>query len=392
MLDAIYVEKYYNSMKKLLYQKFLIDNLKIFTVITLSIGLIVWVIQAVGFLDFITEDGHGLVVYFYYTALNFPKIIHRIFPFVFFISLFYQIYQYEMKNELLIFWTHGVNKMNFVNTILSYSIFILVIQIFLGGFISPMSQDSARSYIRNSNVDFFPSLIKEGKFIDTVSKLTIFIESKNPNGEYQNIFLNDAINSSKGVKGTRSQMIYAKKGLLLDNGNYRYLELHDGRVVNRNGDKITNFKFEKIDFDLTGYDSATTTYPKTQEASSKDLFKCLYYYYKNRLQDFKADYLRCTNNSFKNIRQEFLKRFYKPIYIPLLALASCFLVISSKESIHYNKFRIFLFIIIFLIIVISEISLRYSSNTEIGLYFFYLSPLLLFFFLYTYLYKKVNKI
>jgi lipopolysaccharide export system permease protein len=379
-------------MKKLLYQKFLIDNLKIFTIISLSIGLIVWVIQAVGFLDFITEDGHGLLVYFYYTALNFPKIIHRIFPFVFFISLFYQIYQYEMRNELLIFWTHGVNKMNFVNTIVSYSILILVIQIFLGGTISPISQDKARSYIRNSNVDFFPSLIKEGKFIDTVSKLTIFIESKDSAGRYQNIFLNDALNSSKGIKGTKSQMIYAKNGILLDNGSYRYLELYNGRVVNRDGDKITNFKFQKINFDLSGYDSVTTTYPKIQEASSKDLFKCLYYNYKNKMQDFRADYLRCTNDSFKNIRQEFLKRFYKPIYIPLLALASCILVISSKESIHYNKFRIFLFIIIFLLIVISEISLRYSSATEMGLYFFYLFPILSFVFIYIYLFKKLNKI
>ena len=102
-------------MKKLLYQKFISDTFKLFLIIAITIGLIVWVVQAVGFLDFVTEDGHGLMVYFSYTLLNFPKIIHRILPFVFFISLFYQIYQYEIKNELVIFWNFGIKKINFIN-------------------------------------------------------------------------------------------------------------------------------------------------------------------------------------------------------------------------------------------------------------------------------------
>ena len=363
----------------------------IFSTITMSIGLIVWVIQAVGFLDFMTEDGHGLTVYFYYTALNFPKIIHRIFPFVFFISLFYQIYQYEMNNELLLFWTHGVNKMSFINKIVSYSFLILVIQIFIGSVISPISQDKARSFIRSSNVDFFPSLIKEGKFIDTVDKLTIFIESKDSDGNYKNIFLNDAINATKGQKGSRSQMIYAKSGILINDGVSRFFELKNGRVINKDGEKITNFKFKKIDFNLAGYETGSTTYPKIQEASSRDLFNCLYYEFKDKIVDFKADYLRCTNNSLKDIKQEFLKRFYKPIYIPLLALASCLLIISSKESVNYNRFKIFLLILIFTLIVISEITLRYSSASETGLYIFYIFPLLSFFSLYVALFFKLNK-
>ena len=53
-----------------------------------------------------------------------------------------------------------------------------IFQIFLGSFISPYSQNEARTFIRTSNVDFFPALIKEGKFIDTVSDLTILLSLK----------------------------------------------------------------------------------------------------------------------------------------------------------------------------------------------------------------------
>ena len=118
-------------------------------------------------------------VYFYYTLLNLPKIFSRILPFIFFISLFYMIIKYENNNELIIFWTIGIKKIDFTKVMIGYSLLYILIQISLSAYLVPKSQDLARSFIRSSNVDFFPSLIKAGKFIDTVSGLTIFIESEN---------------------------------------------------------------------------------------------------------------------------------------------------------------------------------------------------------------------
>jgi lipopolysaccharide export system permease protein len=369
-------------MKKLLFQKFINDTTKFFLIICLSISLIVWVIQAVGFLDIVTEDGHSFKIYFYYSILNFPKIIHRILPFVFFISLFYQLSQYELKNELLIFWTNGVNKITFINIIICYSILIMLLQILLGSYVSPMGQNEARSYIRGSNIDFFPSLMKEGKFIDTVSNLTIFIESKDEKGNYKNIFLNESTNNTKTKKLGKSQMIYAKEGALINEGNDRYFQLYNGKMINNENGKITSFGFKKIDFNLLKYTSKTTTYPKIQEATSYDLLKCLYYDYKKEIEKFKAAYLRCEKNSIKNVKQESFKRFYKPIYFPLLALICCLLIIKSKENIGYKKFKLFLFLIIFFVIVISEISLRYATQNPLGQMFFIFFPILAFFAIY----------
>ena len=63
--------------KKLIFARFLSDNSYFFLVSAISLSLIVWIIQAVNFLDFVTEDGHGLGVYFSYTILNFPKIFSK---------------------------------------------------------------------------------------------------------------------------------------------------------------------------------------------------------------------------------------------------------------------------------------------------------------------------
>ena len=52
-------------MKKLIFRKFLSDAFLSFFVLIFSLSVIVWVIQAVNYLDFVTEDGHGFKVYFY---------------------------------------------------------------------------------------------------------------------------------------------------------------------------------------------------------------------------------------------------------------------------------------------------------------------------------------
>ena len=379
-------------MKKILFQKFIKDTLKLFITIAFVLGLIVWVIQAVNFLDFVTEDGHSLYVYFSYSALNFPKIIHRILPFVFFISLFYQILKYESKNELLIFWTNGVKKIQFINVVIFYSLLVTIFQIFLGGFISPYSQNEARTFIRTSNVDFFPALIKEGKFIDTVSGLTIFIESKDESGDYNNIFLKDLFKKKGDEKTEESfQMIYAKKGRLIISNNNRFFELYEGEMINKERKKITNFTFDKINFNLSKYTSKSTTYPKIQEVPSRDIIECLYLNYRNKISDFdNTKFLQCKIESMNAIKQEFLKRFYKPFYLPLLSLISCLLILKSKENDDFDKFKIFLFLIIFFVIVISELSLRFSTSGQIGLYFFLILPLLTFITIYLSLKAKVK--
>ena len=176
-------------MKKIIYNQLLKDITKFFLLSSLSLSLIIWVIQAVNFLDYISEDGHGLLTYFYITILNFPKIFSRILPFCIFISIFYTLNRYEAKNELVIFWNIGINKVKFVNVLVVFSLLFLFLQIFLNALIVPKTLDSAREYIRNSKVDFFPNLIKEKKFIDVVENLTIFVESKSGNGDLKNIYL-----------------------------------------------------------------------------------------------------------------------------------------------------------------------------------------------------------
>ena len=363
-------------MKKLIFRKFIIDTLIFFTSSILIMGLIVWTLQAVNYFDFVSEDGHGLKVYFAYTALNFPKIIHRIFPFMFFISLFYTLIRYELNNELNIFWINGISKMNFIKIVIFFSITLMFFQIFLGSYLSPMTQLKGRNFIKNSNVDFFTSLIKEGKFINAVKGLTIFIEENNEEN-FSNIFIDD---SSKGY----SRMIYAKNGVIVSEKKKKKFVLFDGKVINIDKSRINTFEFDQIDFNLESFSSNSIIAPKIQETSSVHLLSCVFYE-KFSLQK------ECRYNDLSDeTKQELLKRFYKPFYIPVIALLCSFLLISGNYKPNYSSVKKYVFLIILLVLITSEASLRYSTKSSFSMIIYFLIPLLIFLSFYISIHNKIK--
>jgi lipopolysaccharide export system permease protein len=349
-------------MKKIIFTKLLKEILIFFLMTGLALTLIVWVIQAVNYLDIVTEDGHSFGIYFSYTVLSLPKIFSQSLPFVFFLSVFYIINLYEEKNQLLVYWTHGVTKKQFINKIVQLSLFFLILQLLLSIIIVPYTNNKSRSFIRASTLDFFPNLIKPKKFIDTVENLTIYINSKNSDGDYGNIILKDDTNSNN------IQTIIAQRGKIISVNNKKMLLLNDGKIIQTNSkNKITTFNFEETQFDLSKYSSKTTTFPKIQELETAKLIKCT----KSLLDDSKKELLFkdliCKKGFLDSLIQELFKRMYLPFYIVLMALTSSMLVLKSKNTSDYSIFKTIVFLTGVMFLVIPEILLdftgkKYSSN------------------------------
>ncbi len=372
-------------MKKFIFRKVNKDTCYLFILLCFAFGVIVWTLQAVNYLDYVTQDGHGLKTYFLYTLFNLPKIIHRLIPFVFFISLFFILTNYESKNELLIFWSNGISKIEFANKLITFAILLLIFQIFLGSYVSPSFQLKARYFLKNSNISFFTSLIKEGKFINAVDGLTFFIDKKKSDGVFENIYIDD---SSK----QNTKMIYAKNGEIIDNNNQKIFRLYNGEVINKEKSKINVFKFEQIDFGLSKYSTNTMLTPKIQEIPSKELFLCFLKLYKDENFRSKNNFFNCEKSFKKEINQELLKRFYKPLYIPIIALVCCFLVIFPKINFKYYKNRRIIFLSGFVIIIISETSLRYAANSNTALITYLFFPWILFILTYLFFYLKIKNV
>ena len=167
--------------------------------------------------------------------------------------------------------------------------------------------------------------------------------------------------------------------------------MFNGKVINKEKEKINNFQFDQIDFSLSEFTSSTILVPKIQEVSSKDLFECSLKLLKNN-KPLKFQYFNCNKEIKGTINQELLKRFYKPLFLPVIAITCCFLIIIPRNSIRYFKNRKKIFILSFLLLIISETSLRYATKSDISLIIFLLIPWLLFLFAYINFYRKVKNV
>ncbi len=376
-------------MKKLIFWKFFKDLTLFFITVSLSISLIIWVIQAVNYLDMVSDDGHSFQIYFLYTLLSLPKIFSKVLPFVFFISLFYIILKYERNNELIIFWMSGIHKSYFVNTIIKFTFLYLIMQFLMTIIIVPKSLNSARTYIKSSDVNVLSSIVKERKFIDSVKNLTIFVEKKSTNGLMKNIFLKEKIGKNK------SQIIYAKKGKFDDNDK-DFLILFDGEVLNQNTGSISNFSFKETEINLNRFSTQKVTHFKIQENSSNNLMQCFLNLikYKNLITDIirKENNLKenCRWDNLERINQELIKRFILPFYLPILSLIACLLITKSKDEFKFNKFTYLLFLLGVIIIIISELSIKYASENYLNNFFLISLPILMFLVIYSYFIFKTK--
>ena len=369
-------------MKKILFRKLLLDYMSFFLIALISASVIIWVFQAVNFLDIMIEDGRDYMVYINYTLLNFPKILSKLFPFAIFFSLFYVTLRYENNNELMIFWSFGINKIQIINFIFKVSLFLMLIQIALTSIVVPKSQDLARSFLRTSTVNFFGNFIKPKRFNDTIKGVTIYSGEKDVNGNLYNIYI------KKEIENSEFQITYAKKGVFKKINGISVLILHEGQTIKGNNRKITNFSFEKSDFPLNKLETNTTTYKKTQEISSKDLVKCFLLIYQNKIDSVNNKIENCLSTNLNNILKEIYKRFFIPLYIPLLMIIPLLLIITSKENLNYSKVRFMTFVLGLIVIIFSETSIRLISNTIYKNYSIILAPIFILLFLYLFYLKK----
>ncbi len=375
-------------MKKIIFRKILLDCLKFFILALSSISIIIWVLQAVNFLDFIIEDGHGFLVYIKYTFLSFPRIISRIFPFILFFSITYVLLKYEDENELVIFWNFGINKIKFINFFIKFSFLFLIINILLNSLIVPSSQDKARSYIRSSELDFFESILKPKKFIDIVNNLTIYFNEKTDDGNLKNIFLKD----NSRVDGY--QVTYAKTGKFELRGDKKMLVLYNGKTIDNQAGQLSEFTFNKTDFNMDRFNSKTTGQTKTQENSTTELLRCALILQKiigiekNTMRIY--GFTNCRLDNLENIYQELYRRIILPFYNVLLVMIALLIILKSKNEKSFSSYKIKVYIFGFMLIIFLETSIKFVNTNIEKNYFLLLLPIIIFLSLYTYFIKKLN--
>ena len=127
--------------------------------------------------------------------------------------------------------------------------------------------------------------------------------------------------------------------------------------------------------------------------NSLNLLKCI-----NLIDKFENEYNNnqkiffagCNTEIAVAILEEFLKRFFSPIFIILIGLCSSLVIMSSKHEKFYKLKNTLFFFMGITLIIISEISLRYSGLSIKSMIIYFLIPLILYTAIYSFIYFNLQ--
>ena len=131
---------------------------------------------------------------------------------------------------------------------------------------------------------------------------------------------------------------------------------------------------------MSKYKSRTTTHPKIQETDSITLFNCFntaFKIFKIDLNKLNDKNFNCYKSIYDDVFRELLRRIYLPVYIPLVSLIACLVIIKSKNDNGYTKYKFILFFLGTLVVVISELSIKYAGSNNLKNIIFFSIPIIL---------------
>ena len=372
-------------LKNKIYRYFTAEIFKSFLTILFAFTTIAWTIRAVNFLDLIVEDGHSVITYLSFSFFNITNIITKFIPLAFLLSLVLSLIKFERQNELIILWTTGLNKIKLVNLLLYVSVLVLILQLLFATFITPSALNKSRKIIKTSGLESISSVVKTNDFSDSLKGVTFYVDSIQ-NNMMKNIFIRD---ESQVFKSIISEQENSRNTTIISENGY----FKDGKLIMFNGliqtqkldGEINNINFEKTTLLLDRLSSRSIILPKLQETSTVTLINCVL---KNNNSE---KLLNCPKDVKKDVIETISRRLGMPLYIPVIALISSFLLIANRQNKKESSRSYLYFFISFLILVWAEIFVRYSGFSFLSFMTFFVTPIFLLPIAYIFLLRLMKR-
>jgi lipopolysaccharide export system permease protein len=331
---------------------FILDCLKSYLFVLSSLSMLIWITQSARFLYLVTDTGLSVSVYGKYIIYLIPKIVSQVMLISFLISVFLTIIKFQKNKEIEIYWLAGVSKKDIVKILIKISFVPTIFGLFFYIYLAPFTSMQSRQILSNSEFSLVNTLVKKNNFNSPLKGLTIFVKENDNQGNLEKVFIFE-----------NSKTIISKKGRVVSINNKNFIELSDGIIHEKNlKNNIEVVKFKTTMFDFTKYQTNITRHPKMQELSFLKIIK---------------EYISSSSNKLakNNLLHEIHKRIFKPLFIPMIAILSCFILYSNNEKISLNKIKIITFSIGILFIIFIEILLDLSAGNIFFKYFLYGFPI-----------------
>lgn len=247
-----------------------------------GLAALIWLTQSLRFVSLVVERGLSLKVFLQLTGLLIPSFVAVILPITTFVVVQFIYQRLDGDREIIVMRAAGISSFSLARPGLFCSIISMLFCYLLNIWIVPSSYHTFRKFefkIRNKMAAF---MLQEGVFTNASDNLTVYIKSKDSNGNLQGILIEDdrQPNNRATILAERGNLVILndQPQVILFNGSREVIDHKSGRL------NILNFERNTIDLSSNRNDAARSRdatemsiyellHPNPQEIANKDYGK-----------------------------------------------------------------------------------------------------------------------
>jgi lipopolysaccharide export system permease protein len=215
--------------------------------ITFCLTSIIWLTQALRFIDFIINRGLGVLDFLYITLLLVPALLMIVLPVALFIATIFCYNKLMTDSELIVMEASGLSPWQLAKPVMLLGILTMLVAFAISLYFLPAANrqfKDMQSFLRDN---YASVLLQEEVFNHPVDGLTVFIRDRNDEGLLEGIIVHD-----NRVEGESVTMLAEEAQLIQTASGPRFLLKNGMRQEERQG-RINWLDFASYNLDLSFY-------------------------------------------------------------------------------------------------------------------------------------------
>lgn len=266
--------------------------------ITLCLSGIIWLMQAVRFIDFIINRGLEISDFLYLTMLLLPSLLTYILPIAVVIAVIFTYHKLLSDSELIAIQASGFSRSQLARPALIAAFVITLVVYMFTLYLLPLANREFKDIKQFLRDNYASVMLQEEVFNHPADGITVFVKKRTPEGKLKGILVHDDrnINSRITMMAEQATLVQTENGpkFLLENGIRQ--EMRDG--------KLSWLNFSSYNFDLSYY---------TKIASNRKLEE-------SELDSYELLHLATAQNALPNYVIELHRRLTWPTISIILTL------------------------------------------------------------------------
>ncbi len=218
--------------------------------VTLGLAALIWLTQSLRFVELVVNHGLSFGVFLHLTGLLIPSFMAVILPITCFVVTQFMYQRLSGDREVTVMRAAGLSPWALSRPAIASAAIAVVFCYVLNLWIVPVTLQAFREYqweIRNKVAAF---LLQEGVFTQVSDDLTVYVRSRDPNGNLRGIMIDDArqANAHATILAQTGHVVQSPTGprVLLIDGTRQEVDKQTGRL------NVLTFSQNSIDLTRTG--------------------------------------------------------------------------------------------------------------------------------------------